>query len=126
MPMRFLADENMSRTVIERLRLKGHDVLSAKKSLRGKSDEAILRRAQREKRVVVTHDKGFGELAFRRGLTAAYGVILLRLSGTDPDADIRRAVHAIDARDDWGGHFSAITDTAIRMRTLPAGRGSRQ
>jgi predicted nuclease of predicted toxin-antitoxin system len=61
--MRILANENVSSTVIQILRDHGHDVLSVKESLRGEKDPAILARAQAEERLVVTHDKDFGELA---------------------------------------------------------------
>ena len=49
--------------------------------MRSVADDAILARAQTEERIVVTHDKDFGELAFRSQLPASSGVILLRLSG---------------------------------------------
>jgi predicted nuclease of predicted toxin-antitoxin system len=39
-----------------------------KETMRGRGDPAILARAQTEERLVVTHDKDFGELAFRFGL----------------------------------------------------------
>lgn len=117
--MRILANENVTRTVIAGLRAKGHDVLSVKESLRGEKDDTILARAQSEKRIVLSHDKDFGELAFRVGLSAECGVILLRLSGTDPDADNKRALEAIESRTDWEGHFSVVTADRIRMRPLP-------
>jgi predicted nuclease of predicted toxin-antitoxin system len=66
--MRIVANENVSATVIARLRADGHDVLSVKETMRGRGDPAILARAQTEERLVVTHDKDFGELAFRFGL----------------------------------------------------------
>jgi predicted nuclease of predicted toxin-antitoxin system len=94
-------------------------VLSVKESLRGEKDSPILARAQAEQRLVVTHDKYFGELAFRVGLPAECGVILLRLSGDDPDADNQRALQAIESRSDWAGHFSVVTEDRIRMRPLP-------
>jgi predicted nuclease of predicted toxin-antitoxin system len=118
--MRVLANENVSATVIQVLRDHGHDVLSVKESLRGEKDPAILARAQAEQRLVVTHDKDFGELAFRAGLPAECGVILLRLAGDDPDADNRRALLAMESRSDWAGHFSVVSDDRIRMRPLPA------
>jgi predicted nuclease of predicted toxin-antitoxin system len=117
--MRILADENVTRTVIAGLRAKGHDVLSVKESMRGEKDEAILARAQTEKRVVLTHDKDFGELAYRISLPSESGVILLRLSGIDPNADNERALAAIESRTDWEGHFSVITEDRIRVRMLP-------
>jgi predicted nuclease of predicted toxin-antitoxin system len=87
--------------------------------MRSEADDAILARAQTEARIVVTHDKDFGELAFRSKLSASCGVILLRLAGSDPATDNRRIVEALDERSDWAGHFSVITDDRIRMRLLP-------
>jgi predicted nuclease of predicted toxin-antitoxin system len=118
--VRFLVNENVTRTVIQELRQRGHDVLSVKESMRSEPDDAILARAQAEGCVVVTHDKDFGELAFRSGLPASCGVILLRLSGSDPDADNRRVLEAVESRTDWAGHFSVVTDDRIRMRPLPS------
>lgn len=117
--MRFLVNENVSGTLIQLLRGLGHDVLSVKESLRGSADPAILARAQAEQRIVISHDKDFGELAFRAGLPASCGVILLRLSGQDSAADNQRALEAIESRSDWVGSFSVVTEDRIRMRPLP-------
>jgi predicted nuclease of predicted toxin-antitoxin system len=118
--MRFIVNENVSANVIGQLRAKGHDVLSVKESMRGGTDRSVLTRAQAEERVVLTHDKDFGELAFRYDLPAGSGVILLRLGGDNPATDNKRALEAIESRDDWMGHFSVITDERIRMRPLPS------
>jgi hypothetical protein len=48
--MQFLANENMPMSVILHLRAAGHDVLAAKESMRGETDNAILARAQSELR----------------------------------------------------------------------------
>jgi predicted nuclease of predicted toxin-antitoxin system len=129
--MRFLVNENVTATVIRELREQGHDVLSVKEALRSADDEAVLARAQADQRIVITHDKDFGELAFRSQLPASCGVILLRLAGTSPGSDNQRALAALESRTDWAGHFSVVTDNRIRMRPLPAvqprsGRGSRK
>jgi predicted nuclease of predicted toxin-antitoxin system len=52
-----------------------------KESLRGEPGNVILARSPLEGRLVVTQDKDFGELAFRFGLPAQCGVLLLRLTG---------------------------------------------
>ena len=117
--MRILANENVSATVIQGLRADGHDVVAAKEWLPGADDEAVLRRAQAEGRILVTHDKDFGELAYRRGLPATCGIVLLRLSGTDRNADSRRALSILASRTDWEGHFSVVTADRTRMRPLP-------
>lgn len=117
--MRIIANENLSSTVVRELRSRGHDVLSVKESMRGESDEMVLARAQAELRVVLTHDKDFGELAFRSGLPADCGVILLRLSGTDRDSDQQRILEALESRSDWEGRFTVVEQHRIRVRPLP-------
>lgn len=118
--MDLLVNENVARTVIQELRKRGHDVLSVKELMCGAADDTILARARAEKRIVLTHDKDFGELTFRAALPAACGVNLFRLSGSDPDTDNRRVFDALDLRTDWVGHFSVVTDDRIRMRPMPS------
>jgi predicted nuclease of predicted toxin-antitoxin system len=117
--MRWIVNENVSGTVIRTLRERGHDVLAVKESLRGAADLEILAQAQSGERVVVTHDKGFGELAFRFRLPARGGVVLFRLSGTDPESDNRRVLEVLESGVDWTGHFAVVTDDRVRIRPLP-------
>lgn len=117
--MRVIANENVAGAAIRGLRRNGHDVLSVKESMQGAEDESILRRAEAEQRLVVTHDKDFGELAYRYRLPASCGIILFRLSGVDPPTDIQRMLDVIESRSDWTGGFSVVTDDRIRMRPLP-------
>ena len=118
--MRLIANENVTGSVIQELRRRGHDVPAVKESMRSEQDDVILARAQGEYRIVVTHDKDFGELAFRSQLPSSCGVILFRLAGTDPDTDNQRILEVLEGRTDWPGHFSVVTDDRIRMRPLPA------
>jgi predicted nuclease of predicted toxin-antitoxin system len=118
--MCLLVNENVSSTVIQQLRQRGHDVLSVKESMRSEQDNVILARAQTELPIVVTHDKDFGELAFRARLPGSSGVILFRLAGVGADTENRRVLDAIDSRTDWAGHFSVVTDDRIRMRSFPS------
>jgi predicted nuclease of predicted toxin-antitoxin system len=90
-----------------------------KESLQGASDAAVLQKAQAEKRLVVTHDKDFGELAFRYDLPSESGVILFRLSGQDPETDNRRMAEVLESQTDWAGNFSVVDDLRIRLRPLP-------
>lgn len=91
--------------------------------MRGASDRDILARAQEEDRLVVTFDKDFGELAYRFGLPSTSGVILFRLSGSNPQLDNARAFAALESGIDWTGNFSVVTDDRIRVRPLPPGTG---
>jgi predicted nuclease of predicted toxin-antitoxin system len=118
--MRFLVNENVTRTEIYELRQRGHDVLPVKESMRSENDDVILARAQAEQRIVVTLDKDFGELAFRSKLPAECGVILFRLTASDRDRDNAHMLEALESRSDWAGHFSVVTDDRIRVRPLPS------
>ena len=100
--MRFGLNENVTGTVIQELRQRGHNVLSVKESMRSEADDAILARAQTEERIVVRHDKDFGELAFRTHLSASCGVILFRLSDSEPETDNRRIL-SVESRARLGG-----------------------
>ena len=117
--MRFLVNENVSGSVIAALRQRGHDVLSAKENMRGQSDSAILRRAAQERRVVVTHDKDFGELAFRERLPAECGIVLVRLADPDPDREVSRILEVLESGLPWAGHFAVVTDVRVRLRPVP-------
>ena len=114
-----LLNENISGTVIQALRERGHDVPAVKESMRGADDEEILARARDEKRLLVTQDKDFGELAFRSRLTTPYGVILFRLAGTTSDQDNRKIIEVLESGTEWAGHFAVVTETRVRLRQLP-------
>jgi predicted nuclease of predicted toxin-antitoxin system len=118
--MRLILNENISGSVVQALRDRGHDVLAVKESMRGGGDADILARAQADARLVITQDKDFGELAFRCGLPAQCGVLLFRLSGSNPNADTRRMLDVIESRADWAGQFAIVTDDRLRMRPLPS------
>ena len=45
-------------SVILQLRAAGHDVVAAKESMHGDTDDAILARAQSEHRILISQDKG--------------------------------------------------------------------
>lgn len=66
------------------------------------SDDEILRSAVRESRLIITMDKDFGELVYRRGLEHT-GVLLLRLD------DTTGAEKAIVVSDFFAQYASAIT-----------------
>jgi predicted nuclease of predicted toxin-antitoxin system len=120
--MRIIANENIMSTVVRELRNRGHDVLWVKESMPGAADDAVLSLAQSEKRIVLTHDKDFGELAFRFGLPSDCGVLLARPSGDSLQSDANQFIAIIESRDDWPGNFSVISQGRLRMRPLPTQR----
>jgi predicted nuclease of predicted toxin-antitoxin system len=66
--MRFLADENVSRLVVERLRVGGLDVISIAETRSGSPDRDVLDAADAEGCILITEDQDFGELVIRQRL----------------------------------------------------------
>lgn len=118
--MRFLANENMPSDAVAAMRSAGMDVIWVREDAPGLGDEAILEWAVRDDRVLLSFDKDFGELAFRYGLPATCGIVLLRLPMPKSE-EVGAAIAAlVMARDDWVGSFSVIEPGRVRMRSLPA------
>jgi len=76
--MRWLADECVDAALVEHLRAAGHDVTYMAESAPGTTDRQAIDSAQAEGRILLTEDKDFGELVFRR-MTAVPGLVLLRI-----------------------------------------------
>lgn len=125
MGARLLADENVPGPAVTALRQAGHDVVWMHEEAPGTPDVDVLARVQQEERVVVTFDKDFGELAFRLGAAASFGVVLFRITATSPSAAARAAVAAFATRTNWSAAFAVVEDGRIRVRSLPDPAGDR-
>jgi predicted nuclease of predicted toxin-antitoxin system len=118
--MTFLADENFPRPAVEALRQAGLDVQWIAETTPGAPDDEVLALCVSTGRVLLTFDKDFGELAYRRGRSAPCGIVLFRVTPQSPDEIAAIALSAIQSRRPWTGHFSVITRQRIRMRPLPS------
>jgi len=81
--MNFLADESIDRQIVSRLRQDGHIVQFVAEMRPGISDESVLDLANKDALLLLTADKDFGELIFRRRLLM-HGIVLIRLAGLSP------------------------------------------
>jgi predicted nuclease of predicted toxin-antitoxin system len=115
--MRFVADENVLRLVIERLRAGGFDVLSITETRSGAPDRDVLQAADAEDCILLTEDRDFGELVFRQRLDVR-GVILLELDrlSNAAEADVAEVVSAHS--DKLVGNLVVIEPGRIRVRPL--------
>lgn len=113
--MRLLADENFPGDAVTALRSAGHDVVWVSTVASGASEVNVLAMAEDGRRILLTFDKGFGELAWRAGRPALSGVLLFRLP-LSPAISIGATLAArIPERNDWAGHFSVIEPGRVRM-----------
>lgn len=116
--MRILADENFPGDAVSILREHGHDVLWVRTLMPGASDPEILKKAQNDRRIVVTLDKDFGEMAFRLQAISLSGVVLFRMKMLNPQVAVRKMAQVLESRTDWDGYFSVVEDDRIRKRPL--------
>ena len=87
--MRLLADENVSRLIVERLRVAGFYVKSIGATTAGASDNVVLAIATGEGRILMTEDRDFGEMVVRHG--REFRVVLLELDRLSNAAKADRA-----------------------------------
>lgn len=116
--MNFLADESVDKQIVDHLRQKGHRLWYIAEMEPGISDDMVLDLANREKALLLTGDKDFGELVFRQGRTMS-GVALIRLAGLSPTRKAAIVSSAINKHiNELPGAFTVITSKNIRIRRL--------
>jgi predicted nuclease of predicted toxin-antitoxin system len=114
--MNLLADENVDRGIVLRLRDNGHFVDWIAEVSPSVTDEDVLRRAAESGAVLFTEDKDFGELVYRRGLGHA-GVVLVRLDGLDNGTKAEILSKALsDYGADLPGAFAVVLPDSVRLR----------
>ena len=115
--MKFVADESVDRQIVDRLRADGYDVFYVAEMETGISDDEVLSSANRRGSLLVTADKDFGELVFRRHQVSA-GVLLIRLAGL---SSIEKAKIVSSAVRNHGtalaNAFTVLTPGVIRIRS---------
>jgi predicted nuclease of predicted toxin-antitoxin system len=92
--MNFLADESCAGPVIRALREAGHHVVAIAEVAKGTTDEQVVERALKERRVLITEDRDFGELLYARGRSAA-GVIFVKFHSRARRAKPAAVVEAV-------------------------------
>ena len=119
--MILLADEGVDRQIVERLRQDGHDVAYVAEMSPGITDELVLTQSRNLASVLITSDKDFGELVFRKR-QASTGVLLVRLSGLGPVQKASMVSAVIrDHNGELPGAFSVLSPGNLRIRrALPS------
>ena len=119
--MRFLADMCVSLRVTEHLRAAGHDVAHLRdEDLHRLPDGEIFAKAIAERRVVLTFDLDFGEIAAR--CTGPWtSVVVLRLVDTTSSHVTKRLDAALPRLGDAleRGSVVVVEESRVRIRRLP-------
>jgi predicted nuclease of predicted toxin-antitoxin system len=114
--MKFLLDESADFILARTLMSLGHDVTSIVHDYpRSVGDEEVLAIAVQEDRILVTNDRDFGELVFRRQLPHA-GVILFRLESEPVSVKVSWLQIILDQYAEHLHKFIVVTDRGVRVR----------
>ena len=117
--MDFLADENVPRPIVERLRRDGFTVRSIFEESRGIDDTHVLSLADRAGLILITPDHDFGELAILRRMPVR-GVLLLELARLPLREQVERVAAFLSGNPkDLAGSLTVIEPARVRVRALP-------
>lgn len=116
--MRFLADENVPRVVIERLRAERHEVISVAETKPSAPDDEILNVAEADSRILITGDRDFGEMVVRQRL-GLRGVLLLELDRLPNAMRAETVMQVVSAHGErLAGNLVVIEPGRVRVRPL--------
>jgi predicted nuclease of predicted toxin-antitoxin system len=115
--VRLLADENVPRASVVKLRGGGHDVAAVAEIEPGVGDPAVLARAVSESRILLTFDRDYGRLIWQDRLPPPPAIIYCRFAPAFPEepAQLIEALLAY-SESDLLGRFVVIEREGIRTR----------
>jgi predicted nuclease of predicted toxin-antitoxin system len=115
--VRFVADENIDRPIVDALRRRGYVVHYIQEMEPGITDEQVIQCANDQNALLLTSDRDFGEIVFRQGRPVK-GVILVRVAGLSVERKIKILLESIEKhRDNLHGNFTVVTPDIVRTRT---------
>lgn len=108
--MKICVDENIPLVTVTELRNLGHDVLDVRGTIeQGLPDDLLWEKTQREKRLLITTDKGFaGQRA-----ESHYGILIVRLRQPNEQKIHARIMRAIKQypESEWEGFLVVMRDS---------------
>ena len=119
--MRWLADECVAAPLVMSLRAIGQDVVYVAEATASLEDAEVIAFAMRENRLLLTEDKDFGDLVFRRGLSVP-GVVLMRIYSDNVELKTIRLAATINRYgEELFGRYLVIEEGRFRSRHLRNG-----
>ena len=119
--MRFLADESCDFIVVKALRAAGHDVLIVSEIAPRAEDSEVIELALKEKRILLTEDKDFGQLVYAHG-QKTLGVIFLRFPFSARQQISGEVSNLVKQKgESLVGCFVTVQPGRIRISHIPGG-----
>lgn len=115
--IKFLANENFPLSSVKILRLAGFDVSYIGTDYKGISDNEVINIAIHENRTILTFDRDYGELIFKKKYKPINGVIYFRWGEYLPDDPGNYLIDLLNSLDiKFEGKLTVITKDTIRQK----------
>jgi len=121
---KLLANENFPLPSVRLLRAADLDVAAVLDVMPGASDEDVLAYARREQRWILTFDRDYGDLVFRKGMPPPPAIIYLRQEAYSPEKPAALVQAILAMPDKVLGCFVVVTTRNVRYRRFAAVRDS--
>ena len=118
--MRFLANENFPLASVRRLRETGHAVFAVIEDSPGAGDPQVLSRAAGEDLTLLTFDRDYGELIYRKKAPSPRAVIYFPFDPLTPEEPANQLLRLLGVRAvTLEGRFTILERGRVRQRSLP-------
>ncbi len=119
MSLLFLADESCDFGVVLALRAAGFRVTAVSEVAPGANDNIVIDLANRERSILVTEDKDFGQLVYASGHESA-GILLVRYPFSLRKKLFKDIVQIVSQRgDELAGAFTVLQPGRVRIGRMP-------
>ncbi|MBA4410833.1 MAG: DUF5615 family PIN-like protein [Bacteroidota bacterium] len=115
--MKLLANENFPESSVKILENAGYDIIAVGHDFAGILDSEIIELAINEHRTIITFDRDYGELIFKKGYRPKAGVIYLRWENFQPNEPGEYLIEFFKSKDiQLEGMLTVIGLDNIRQR----------
>ena len=113
-----LANENFPRHSVILLKKEGFEVVSVAEQSPGIADSEVLAQACRNRMVILTFDRDYGELLFKYRQSKPEGVVYFRTGLEHPEQAARILLAHLHNGLEVCGYFTVIDIHGVRQRPL--------
>ena len=114
--MKFLADENVEKSIVDWLREEDHKVNYIAEKAPSITDKQVIKMAREGSMILLTNDKDFGELVYRQGKVPS-GVLLVRARDQTSQHKVKLIDHVLNkAKEKLRNNFVVVNESGIRIR----------
>jgi predicted nuclease of predicted toxin-antitoxin system len=115
--MKLLANENFPQSSVRILKDAGYDIMSVGDEFAGILDSEVIDFATKEHRIILTFDRDYGELIFKRGYRPSAGVIYLRWEIFQPEEPGKYLIELFSTKNIlYENTLTVVSDDNIRQR----------